>query len=406
MSGSDDDIFKNTSAGSEKVLTEKEGDDESAENIEETLNNAIASKLGDLEDQVLVEKVRDGIRIHLTDNEGSTMFERGSNKMTPKAKAVLRVIGENIKSLKNRVSIEGHTDAMPFAGKNYSNWELSTERASAARRELEANGLDPKRLISVAGFADTAPLVKDNPNDARNRRISIILKFPRKKQKRQILTKKPTDPGKKVSDELMNLIDKSTITARGNNDKDATNTLVNAPAENNSQNAASPSTTIEKEMDNSLSNNQFKPVIDKEKWKANIVIPKSMSQKDQTGQGSQKDNFSPVFGKEAWNPSIAIPESIPEEGQIDSASQKDDYSPAFNHKGNISEELMNLIDQSTITARGNNDRDTINIIIDVPVENNDQPSPPDPVEKDPSDFAPENDGFSPVIDKSGWKPIF
>jgi len=403
MSGSDDDIFKSTTAGKEKVLTEKVGDDEAAEDIEEALNKAIANKLGDLEEQVLVEKVQDGIRIHLTDNEGSTMFERGSNKMTPKAKAVLSVIAENIKSLKNRVSIEGHTDAMPFAGKNYSNWELSTERASAARRELEANGLDPKRLVSVAGFADTDPLIENDPNDARNRRISIILKFPRKKQKRQILAKKPKDPGKNVTKELMNLIDKSTITARGNNDKDAMNTLVDAP----SQTVASPSTPVEKETENALSNNQFKPVIDKEEWKANIVIPESMSPKDQTGQGPQKDNFSPVFGNEGWNPSIAIPESMPEEDQIDSASQQDDYSPAINNKGNISEELMNLIDKSTITARGNNDRDAINIIIDIPVENNNQPasSPPAPVEKDPSD-PPKDDEFSPVIDKSGWKPIF
>ena len=405
MSGADDDIFKNTTAGSAKALTELEGDDEIAENIKKSLSKAIADNLGDLEEQVLIEKVKDGIRIHLTDNEGSTMFQSGSNEMTLKAKEVLKIIGENIRSLKNRVSIEGHTDAIPFTGKNYSNWELSTERASAARRELEANGLDPKRLISVAGFADTDPLIENDPNDARNRRISIILKFPRKKQKRQVLSKKPNDPGKKTSEEIMNIIDKSAITARGNNDKDSRNILVNAPVENNNQPSSSPPAPAEKETEMAPSNNQFSPVIDKEELKSSIIIPESMSQKDQIGNTSEKDNFLPVFGEEGWKPNTAIPESMSQKDEIDPALQKDDFSPAINKKGNISEELMNLIDNSAITARGNNDRDTINIIIDVP-DNQPSSSPPAPEEQDQSDSATKDDDFSPVIDKSGWKPIF
>ena len=82
MSGADDDIFQNTSAGNEKVLTEMEGDDESSDDIQDNLSKAISDKLGELEEQVLVEKTKDGIRIHLTDNEGSTMFQRGSSEMT------------------------------------------------------------------------------------------------------------------------------------------------------------------------------------------------------------------------------------------------------------------------------------------------------------------------------------
>jgi chemotaxis protein MotB len=403
MSGSDDDIFKSTTAGNEKVLTEMEGDDEAAKDIEESLNKSIANQLGDLEEQVTVEKVKDGIRIHLTDNEGSTMFERGSNKMTPKAKAVLRVIGENIKSLKNKVSIEGHTDALPFAGANYSNWELSTERASAARRELEANGLDPKRLVSVAGFADTDPLIEDDPNDSRNRRISIILKFPKKKQNRKVLEKKSKSPEEKVSKELLNLIDKSTITARGNNEKEAIN-VNDAPVKNNNQPSSSPPSPVENKAEIAPANNNFSPVFGKEEWKANIVIPESMSHNDQIDPASQKDAFSPVFDKEQWNPNIAIPESMSHNDQTDPASQKDDITPVIDKKGNISEELMNLIDKSAITARGNNDSDTINMIIDVPVENNNQPSssPPSPVEKE-SETAPSNNQFSPVFGKEEWK---
>ena len=300
MSGADDDIFKNTTAGSAKALTELEGDDEAdeaAENIKINLSKAIADNLGDLEEQVLIEKVKDGIRIHLTDNEGSTMFQSGSNEMTLKAKEVLKIIGENIRSLKNRVSIEGHTDAIPFTGKNYSNWELSTERASSARRELEANGLDPKRLISVAGFADTDPLIKDAPNDSRNRRISIILKFPGKNQKSQILSKKTKDTNNKMSDELMTIIDKSSITARGNNDKDALNVVIDAPVTNNNHPAP-----VEKEPEIAPANNKYSPVIDKEEWKTVITPPEPVIEKEPPAPAPGDDDFSPVIDKNGWKP--------------------------------------------------------------------------------------------------------
>jgi len=117
----------------------------------------------------------------LTDKKGSLMFEKGKSTMTPKAKEILRIVAENIKPLTNKVVIEGHTDAVPYSGRQYSNWELSTERASSARRELEANGLDSSRIARVAGYADTDPLIKENPRDPRNRRISITLQIPRKK---------------------------------------------------------------------------------------------------------------------------------------------------------------------------------------------------------------------------------
>jgi chemotaxis protein MotB len=148
------------------------------EGIEKALKQDILEKLGDLKDQVLVDTVEDGVRIQMIDKKGSEMFEVGSNKLTEKAKEVLHVIGGNINKLPNKVIIEGHTDSIPYSGSQYSNWELSTERASSARRELEATGLDPERIIRVAGYADTEPLIKENSADPRNRRISITLKIP------------------------------------------------------------------------------------------------------------------------------------------------------------------------------------------------------------------------------------
>jgi chemotaxis protein MotB len=142
--------------------------------IEDALKQSIIDKLGDMKDQVLVDTVEDGVRIQMIDKDGSNMFESGSSKLTQKAKEVLQVISGNINKLPNKVIVEGHTDS--YSGKEYSNWELSTERASSSRRELEANGLAPERIVRVAGYAATEPLIKDNPADPQNRRISITLK--------------------------------------------------------------------------------------------------------------------------------------------------------------------------------------------------------------------------------------
>lgn len=176
------EMFSEAGPTDQKAFTELPSDDTdnslSPQSLEETMQKGIISKLGDLADQVLIDIVSEGVRIQMTDKEGSLMFERGSNMMTGKARDILRIIGANIKSLPNKVFIEGHTDALPYSGNGYSNWELSTERASSARKELEANGLNPSRIIRVAGYADTDPLIKENPMDPRNRRISIILKIP------------------------------------------------------------------------------------------------------------------------------------------------------------------------------------------------------------------------------------
>jgi chemotaxis protein MotB len=154
--------------------------------IGESLKKDIAEKLGDVKDQVLVDVTNEGIRIQMIDKEGSLMFEQGNKQLTSKAKEVLKLISGEIKDMTNKVIIEGHTDSLPYSGTGYSNWELSTERASSARMELEANGLDPKKITRVAGYADTDPLLKDNPQDPRNRRISITLNVPRKNNAKAI----------------------------------------------------------------------------------------------------------------------------------------------------------------------------------------------------------------------------
>ena len=82
---------------------------------------------------------------------------------------------ENTREIPNKIAVEGHTDSLPFKGDQTTNWELSTSRASAARRELEKYGIDPGRIARVVGYADQDLYIKDNPKDPRNRRISIII---------------------------------------------------------------------------------------------------------------------------------------------------------------------------------------------------------------------------------------
>ncbi len=132
-----------------------------------------------LMDQVRVDAVEGGVRIQIVDKEGSPMFQLGSAEPTPKCREILAAVAEVVKEQDTKIAIEGHTDAAPFRGDQITNWELSTGRASAARRMLETNGTDPLRVARVVGYADTDLLVKENPKDPQNRRISIILLQPR-----------------------------------------------------------------------------------------------------------------------------------------------------------------------------------------------------------------------------------
>lgn len=151
-----------------------------AEEFKESIKKAIENKLGDIKDQIMVDIFEGGVRIQLVDSEGKPMFDLGAPKPTDTALRILQVLGDNIKAMPNPVAIEGHTDALTYKSATYGNWELSTERALTTRKELERLGLDPGRLTRVAGYADTLPLIKEDPKDARNRRISIILLFPQK----------------------------------------------------------------------------------------------------------------------------------------------------------------------------------------------------------------------------------
>lgn len=139
------------------------------------IRTAIDEKMSGAKDQVLVDVIEGGIRIQIIDSEGSIMFPLGSAQPTTKAKDILKVVTGNLKEMAGRIVVEGHTDSAPFRGGQITNWELSTSRASSARKELEENGIDPSRIARVVGYADTELLIPLDPRDPRNRRISIIV---------------------------------------------------------------------------------------------------------------------------------------------------------------------------------------------------------------------------------------
>jgi chemotaxis protein MotB len=147
----------------------------SPERLKTKIKTAVEANLKTLKDQVLVDVHEGAVRIQIVDNEGSQMFLLGSAKPTDKALEILSLVSETIKETPNKIVVEGHTDALPYRGGDTTNWELSTARASAARRVLENNGITADRVAKVVGFADNDLLIKLYPNDPRNRRISIIL---------------------------------------------------------------------------------------------------------------------------------------------------------------------------------------------------------------------------------------
>jgi len=147
----------------------------SSEDLVKKVKKAVEEKLASVKNQILVDIIDGGVRIQVVDAEGGMMFTSGSAEPTEKAKEILKLVSENIRGSSNRIAIEGHTDAAPFKTAQTTNWELSTARASAARRELEKNGIDSAKIARVVGYADQELLVPDDPKDSRNRRISIIL---------------------------------------------------------------------------------------------------------------------------------------------------------------------------------------------------------------------------------------
>jgi chemotaxis protein MotB len=134
-------------------------------------------QLEPLKNQVEMTVTGEGLRIELMESETGTFFVSGNSQPTGQGREMLQMLAAETGKLKYSLLIEGHTDAKPFAaGANYSNWELSADRANAARRIMESSGLRPAQVAEVRGFADQRLKKPDDPTHASNRRISVIVK--------------------------------------------------------------------------------------------------------------------------------------------------------------------------------------------------------------------------------------
>src|SRR5690606_35343293 len=119
----------------------------------------------------------DGLRVQIIDQQNRPMFAMGSAEVQPYMRSILRELGPVFNQLRNSLSIAGHTDALQYATgeRLYSNWELSADRANAARKELVAGGMSEPKIKQVLGLGSTVNLIKDDPFAAVNRRISIVV---------------------------------------------------------------------------------------------------------------------------------------------------------------------------------------------------------------------------------------
>ncbi len=133
-------------------------------------------ELRDVQDSLVIDRTPEGLRIQILDQADFALFEKGKAILNDDGRRMLAMVANIITKLPNKVAVTGHTDATPFhRNDNYGNWELSADRANAARSALIEYGLDADKIARVEGKADREPLYPDEPRSPRNRRISITL---------------------------------------------------------------------------------------------------------------------------------------------------------------------------------------------------------------------------------------
>lgn len=161
----------------------REKDEETFEELKKKIVQAMneVPDLRPLIPNVIFDKIEEGLRIQIVDQEGKSMFASGSSLVVGRTKRLMQLVGGALKDLPNSAIISGHTDSVPFANDNgevgYGNWELSADRANATRRIFITSGVSDDRITRVSGLSDTDPLVPEAPEDATNRRISVVVEY-------------------------------------------------------------------------------------------------------------------------------------------------------------------------------------------------------------------------------------
>src|SRR5450631_3989779 len=179
--------FKDPSGKSKEVGTDQRGSGQNftlkkddMPKLKEQLQKEMRSldDFDKLKNQIEMTVTAEGLRIELLESASGTFFESGSPHPNADCQELLALLARELGKLPNRLSIEGHTDSKPYSsGGEYGNWELSTDRANAARRLMQASGVRDDQVGQVKGFADQQLRKADSPLDPSNRRISVIVQY-------------------------------------------------------------------------------------------------------------------------------------------------------------------------------------------------------------------------------------
>ena len=193
---------KMTNTGrAEGVTRAEEADTGLFEDLKADLEQLVekSTLLARFEEQLKIDITQEGLRVQIVDKAQRPMFDLASARMASYSRKILNEIAPVINQLPNRISISGHTDATPFSSyiEDYSNWELSADRANAARRQLQKAGLKEEKFVRIVGLASSVPYDAENPRNPINRRISIIVL--NRKTERELFEK--TRPTSDVSEE-------------------------------------------------------------------------------------------------------------------------------------------------------------------------------------------------------------
>ncbi len=159
----------------EQQAREKRSLDELQQALEEELGKQ-DSAFVKLRDQIIIDQTALGLRIQLVDKDNRPMFDRGESRLQGYAREVLHALAPRLDVVANRLSINGHTDSVSYRdGSDYSNWELSADRANSARRALIEGGYPEDKIFTVQGMGASVPLITNDPAAASNRRIVILV---------------------------------------------------------------------------------------------------------------------------------------------------------------------------------------------------------------------------------------
>jgi chemotaxis protein MotB len=167
-------------AGGEDSNAPATKDNDNIEQLKDRVQKALmqAKDFKALSKQIEMTVTPEGLRIELLESKNGTFFDSGSANLNENGREILDMLAKQLAAVPNRLSIEGHTDSQPYStSSTYGNWELSSDRANAARRILQETGVRPDQVSQVRGYADQRLRLPQNPLDPSNRRISLIVQY-------------------------------------------------------------------------------------------------------------------------------------------------------------------------------------------------------------------------------------